>query len=61
MVGFYSKPLCFSGSSFADRFSSSACAGYCELRSHVCLGEEHNFFKKEKLSAGGLELTPGEL
>ena len=27
MVGSHRKPLCFCGSSFADGFSSSACAG----------------------------------
>ena len=61
---FYSelhRYVVFSGSSFADRFSSSACAGHCELRSHVCLGEGTSNFQKEKISAGGLGLTPGGL
>ena len=38
VVGFHSKPLCFCGSSFADRFSSSACAGqYTRILGHACV------------------------
>ena len=53
MVAFHSEPLCFSGSSFADRFSSSAYAGHCELRSHVCLGEGTSLFQKQKNKSRG--------
>ena len=37
MVGFHGKPLCFSGSIYADRFSNSACAGRYTPAGNPCI------------------------